>query len=1098
MQFAVLGPVEVRRDGRGVALGGPKQRALLAILLLRADEVVSRDRLIEGLWGERPPPTADHTLDNYVSRLRKVIGDDRISRRPPGYVVHVHDGELDLQRFTTLLEAGRAQLGRHEPKEAAATFRNALALWRGPALADVLYEPFAAHEAQRLEDLRLSALENRIEADLEVGAGSELVPELEGLVREHAFRERLIGQLMLALYRAGRQTEALSAFQKGRQRLAEELGLEPGPELHELQRRILEHDETLLTRREGRTPARRPRRPGPKSLAAVGVATVVLAASVALGIMLGTGSTGAPDVDSSSSRLVALNADSATRVHEVELPGAPSALSGAQGSLWLADPNAGSVARVDLDDGVVVDRIPVGGSPGVIAAGGGAVWVASVSGDEVTRIDPATGAVTQRLPLGGARVAALAVGADAIWLGDVTDNALIEVDPASGGVRRRVPLPVRPTAIAVEGGALWVADYGEGSVAEVNARSGHTVATIRVGRGPTALDAVGGAVWVANTLDSTVSRIDRATGSVAATVPVGSGPTGIAIAKGSVWVANEHSSSVSRIDQTRNVVVDTTAVGGSPTTLVAADDTVWVGVRPVAQHRGGTLVLQHTRPISIDPALNVDLLPPVSEGLTRDGLVTYNHVGGPAGIQLVPDLAVSIPIPTDGGRTYIFRLRPAIRYSDGRLLRAADFRRAIERLFRLGSDGRALFEGIRGAEKCGTAQCDLAGGIGTDDGARTVTFRLRRPDPVFLNSLAEHGLATAVPAGTPFRDTGLHPIPGTGPYKIASASTHEVRYVRNPFFREWSHAAKPDGNPDEIILRFGLLPGQETQAIEEGRADWSADNIPASLVPRLETRYPSQLHGFSIPTTDFFKLNTTLAPFDDVRVRRALNFALDRGRIARIYGGRDLATPTCQILPPGIAGYRRYCPYTRGASRSGRWAGPDIPRARKLVEASGTRGTPIAVWGWTDDPTIVPAVVRYTARLLRQLGYRTRTCFLPHAFSPIPRGCDPEAIQLIPAGWGGDPPYGFFRTWFSCSGSATDGFFCDPRVDRAIARAQAVGAASPRAASARWAAIDRQLVDRAAWAPFVNEHALDFVSARLANYLAHPFWGMLADQVWVR
>jgi DNA-binding SARP family transcriptional activator len=254
VQFALLGPVAARDDGRELQLGGPKQRALLAILLLHANTVVSRDRLIEGVWGERPPPTADHTLDNYVSRLRKTLGDDRISRRPPGYVLHVHAHELDLERFRTLMETGRGQLARNEPTQAATTLRSALALWRGPALADVLYVPFASEEAQRLEDLRLSALENRIEADLELGSGAELVGELESLVRDHPFRERFLGQLMLALYSSGRQTEALSAFQNGRQRLAEELGLEPGPELHDLQRRILEHDETL------RLPRRR--RPG--------------------------------------------------------------------------------------------------------------------------------------------------------------------------------------------------------------------------------------------------------------------------------------------------------------------------------------------------------------------------------------------------------------------------------------------------------------------------------------------------------------------------------------------------------------------------------------------------------------------------------------------------------------------------------------------------------------------------------------------------------------------------------------------------------------------------------------------------------------------
>ena len=526
-----------------------------------------------------------------------------------------------------------------------------------------------------------------------------------------------------------------------------------------------------------------------------------------------------------------------------------------------------------------------------------------------------------------------------------------------------------------------MADYGAGSVAEVDLRSGQTVSSTRTGNGPSALAVVHDGIWVANTLDSTVSRIDPASGSVVATIPVGSGPTAVAVAGGSVWVANQYSKTVSRIDPSRNAVAQTIAVGIPPTALGRAGSKMWVGVQPLAEHRGGTLVLLHQRPISIDPALHVDLLPLVSDALTMDGLLTYNHAAGPAGIRLVPDLAVSVPLPSDGGRTYTFRLRPHIRYSEGQPLRAADFRRAIERVFRLGSQGQALFKGIRGADGCNTAHCDLRHGIVTDERARTVSFHLRVPDPDFLRNLTEHGLATAVPAGTPFHDTGLRPIPGPGPYKIARASEREIRYVRNPFFREWSHAARPVGNPDAIVLRFGLSPAQEVRAIKEGRADWMADNVPARLVPALARSFGSELHSAPIPpTTDFLQFNTTLPPFDDVRVRRALNFAIDRRAVVRIYGGPNVASATCQPLPQGLPGFRRYCPYTQRPTPDGTWKAPDLARARRLVAASGTRGTPVTVWGWTDDPTISPRVVRYTADVLRRLGYPTRVRLGSHSF----------------------------------------------------------------------------------------------------------------------
>jgi peptide/nickel transport system substrate-binding protein len=376
-----------------------------------------------------------------------------------------------------------------------------------------------------------------------------------------------------------------------------------------------------------------------------------------------------------------------------------------------------------------------------------------------------------------------------------------------------------------------------------------------------------------------------------------------------------------------------------------------------------------------------------------------------------------------------------------------------------------------------------------------VTFRLTRPDPNLLVALSYGGLASAVPAGTPFRDTGFTPIPGTGPYLIAAAGPHEIRYVRNRFFREWSHAAQPEGNPDEIVMRFGLSPEDEIRAIREGRADWSADIVPARLLPSLRRRFPAQLHTNATTETDFFRLNTTLRPFDDVRVRRALNLAIDRRAIVRIYGGRDAAAPTCQVLPAGILGFRRYCPFTRHPRADGVWTAPDLSAARKLVAASGTRGSRVTVWGWSDDPTISPAVANYTAAVLRRLGFRTHVRIASHA---APAGSTDSAIQLIPAGWLDTTAYNFFGPWFSCDGALNGGFFCDPALDRSIRLARTLEATDPRAAASVWARVDRTVVDQAAWVPLVNPRLIDFVSARVRNYQHHPYWGILADQLEVR
>lgn len=245
MEFTILGPLEARADGREFALGGPKQRAVLAMLLLQANQPVSRDRLIDGLWGESPPRTAAHTLDDYVSRLRRVIGRDRIERRPAGYLIRVEPGELDLERFEVLLEQGRSAAAVGDAPRASDVLGEALGLWHGRALADLADEPFAASESVRLEERRLLALEARIDVELAVGRGRDVVGELERLVAEHPFRERLLGQLMLSLYRGGRQAEALSAYQAGRRRSVEELGIEPGQALRELEQAILRQDPSL-------------------------------------------------------------------------------------------------------------------------------------------------------------------------------------------------------------------------------------------------------------------------------------------------------------------------------------------------------------------------------------------------------------------------------------------------------------------------------------------------------------------------------------------------------------------------------------------------------------------------------------------------------------------------------------------------------------------------------------------------------------------------------------------------------------------------------------------------------------------------------------
>jgi len=244
LEVRLLGPLEVSRDQQPLPLGGPKPRALLAALALETGRVVSVDRLVEDLWPGNAPETAPHAVQVYVSQLRKKLG-PLIARRPPGYLLELDAERVDAHRFARLTEEGRAALQGGSPEAAEGALRDALALWRGPALADFLYEPFAQAEIARLEELRLVALEERIDADLELGRHVELVSELEALVQAEPLRERPRGQLMLALYRSGRQADALAAYRAARDALVDELGIEPGPDLKQLEAAILRQDESL-------------------------------------------------------------------------------------------------------------------------------------------------------------------------------------------------------------------------------------------------------------------------------------------------------------------------------------------------------------------------------------------------------------------------------------------------------------------------------------------------------------------------------------------------------------------------------------------------------------------------------------------------------------------------------------------------------------------------------------------------------------------------------------------------------------------------------------------------------------------------------------
>jgi len=1124
IDYRILGPLEVSADGQVIDIGGPKQRALLAILLLRANEPVPRDVLVHELWGERPPAGARGSVEVYVSRLRKALGaagnGHVVVTRPGGYCLQLADGQLDVDRFERLVAEGRSALAGNAPEQADASLRAALRLWRGNAFGDLSCEPFAQVETGRLEELRLGAVEDRIEADLALGRHADLVSELEALVATHPLRERLHGQLMIALYRCGRQADALEAYQAARRTLVEELGLEPGPALQRLEGAILRQDASL----ELPVPAAVGPAPGPAArpgqtlpvgaglrrhrgrVIAAAVAVVVFVATF---VVIGTTHRGQAML-AGANGLVAIDTTSGRLVAAAPLNGAPEAVSSGANSVWVADPGGEAVTRIDPGSGAAVDRILVGGEPGSVVSGDGAIWAASTDAASVTRIDPVTGGVTQTIPLPAVNLGAIAYGAGRLWVADPGAHELFEIDPATGSLRRTLSLDLQPSAIAVRGGAVWVAGYNDATVVKLDPTSGRVTGRVHVGNGPTALAFGDGSLWVTNSLDATVSRVDPRTLAVRAPIPVGSGPDALAASVGSVWVASQYSGTISRVDPRRDQVVARVAVGGAPTSLAMGGGRLWVALAANgASHRGGTFViatpqsLTSTLPMtlaSVDPAFYNSALNPQFTGLAYDSLVTFQQSPGAGGTRLVPDLALAIPAPADGGSTYAFRLRPGIRYSDGQILRASDFRRGIERLFRVRSPYVSLFSGILGAAACARhpAGCGLSRGIVTDDAADMVVFHLTAPDPDFLFNLTQEAFAAPIPPGTPDHETTGHFVPGTGPYRIAAVGATRIRFVRNPFFREWSHAAQPAGNPDAIVWQTMPTVQDAVTAVEHGRADWMDSLIPRAQYRQLRLHTPSELHSSPQFGVDFAPLNTHIAPFNDVRVRRALNYAIDRRAIVRLYGGPVFATVTCQPITPGLPGYRRYCPYTRNPRADGAYAGPDLARARRLVAESGTAGERVDVWGTTDPPYVPRGMPAYVAGVLRALGYRVRVHLIPFAtFTQTMR----KGLQLsVDGDWVANypDPSAYMLQFFGCGGGSSNGYYCNPALDRRMHQAALLELSHPANAAALWASVDHQLTDDAVWLPTINVREVDFVSKRLRNYENNPVWGLLVDQGWLR
>ena len=1098
MDVRLLGPLEVRLGNGPVELGPRKQRAVLAMLALEPGRTVSADRLAEGLWGEELPPSSAKMVQLYVSHLRRVLDGDgvRIVTHGRGYELQLPERDVDAVRFERLVGEARP--------------RDALALWRGDALADLSGEPFAAAEIRRLGDLRVRAAETAIDADLEAGRHAEVIPELERLVMEQPLREHFHVQRMLALYRDGRQSEALAAYQDARTTLVEQIGVEPGAELRALHEQVLGQDPALdLPAAPEPAPALAPRPPPrrrtPRLL--VAAAAVLLAGIAAFGIIRVLEPEGLPGIDENSVGVIDAGGDRITAQYTVGR--APDAVSSGAGSVWVASGLDGTVARIDRGQGQVV-LIPVGGAPAALAFGKGSLWVADGDSRDVAQVDPGSNKVVRRIEAGNAPKS-LAVAGGALWVVSGADGSVRRIE--IGGASRTLRLGAKATAIAAGAGAIWVTSEEAGTVIRVDPRSGAVVAGVNVGNGPSAVAAGEGAVWVVNRGDGTLSRVDPATNAVSATVRVGTDPTAVTTGRGSVWVAGGEDGTVVRVDPRGPRVLRRLRTGSSPSALTVAAGSVWTAATATAAaHRGGTLrvVLPETVPIPANwlTGNGYSYETWMLTSLAYDGLVAYRRAGGAAGATLVGGLATRPPPPSANGRTYVFTLRKGLRYSDGTPVEPGDFRASLERFLRATGDGfPPYYAGIVGARRClrRPAHCDLSRGIVTDAQARTITVHLTRPDAEFLHKLTLP-FAFVVPAGTPARmsSMGFAP-PGTGPYKVAAWDTRGGRLVRNPRFR--ATAARPAGFADRIEFTHTSLGAGERNvaAIDHGTADvLFLEPLVDSLhthgrFEALVARAPGRVHSVPSPGATWMFLNTRRPPFDDVRVRRAVNLATDRAVLVKLHGGPEVGTPTCQFLPLAFPGYEPYCPYSAKPSRGRGWTAPDIGRARRLIAESGTAGATVVVTVPVEERN---RFGRYFVSLLRKLGFHARQHVLSDEayFDRIYARGSGEQMGFV--GWSADflSPSTFIDPHFTCS-SVFDASvenvsnLCDRGVTRAVARARATTGAD---AAAAWAAVDHRLVDLAPAVPIASDRTTIFVSKRVGNVTPHAQWTMLLDQMWVR
>ncbi len=823
MEFRLLGPLEVSDHGRALELGGQKRRALLALLLLHANEVVSSDRLIEELWGEEPPQAAATALHGHVSRLRKLLGGDGGSEqllvtRPPGYMLRVEPEQVDLHRFERLRGEARAARVKGDLAGASKALQAALSLWRGPPLGGLVYERFAQTEVNRLEELRLATIEERIEVDLALGRHGDLISELERLVSEHRFREGFRGQLMLALYRSGRQAEALQVYQQARTALVEELGIEPGQPLRELQQAILRQDESLDApgepalpqagdgRKQDAAPPAQPPPPRPKAtrrrLALPLAVACAIGGAVALGLLLprvfearkahAAYRSGTVLVDLKTRKQIGFVPPS-----QLDFPGFP-VYSG--GHFWLMNLTTKTFVEIDPKTGKVLHQFPLpsGARDTPFAVSGHSLWISA--GDDLVKVDTTLGQEIDRLHLDkivGAKGPAkgVAAGGGLIWVGrDVGPGQyplgqVVAIDPHTRKVRYRFDHVVHHTNLAYGSGTVWAADDAGVDVIDPGADSVTHVRAIETedpffgpGSGGNSVTVGGGFGWTTDSARGVVYRIDRNGRDVA--YHTGLGTNGASFRDGVLWARSEDEGTVIGIDAVSGDKtiyrfghpVGAEVVGGG--ILLAALGPGRTTEDSIAALNGNVIRLfskQGALGQGNEPALNWDFAANQIEFATCAKLLNFPDKPAPEGSHLRPEVAAGMPMLSGDGHTYTFRVRRGYAFSppSGQPVTAETFRYSIERALspKLGfGPGPFWVSDIQGEHAFRNGKADHISGLRAAGDRLSIT--LTKPSPGFPYHMADPAFCP-VPIGTPFvssganrrvGDTGDYSMPSAGPY----------------------------------------------------------------------------------------------------------------------------------------------------------------------------------------------------------------------------------------------------------------------------------------------------------------------------------------------